>query len=164
MRPVRWTLKDMKSFILGLLCFISLGSVSCTSQEEALKKSAIKYGEVKWLEALKSEADEHIKQSDVLHDGYIKFIQNGSEVQAAKVDMLGEDSAAVTMTINTYSAKMRRTLLEIAAKVDPSKSRRFNFNEAVKLVEKEGGESSGKETQPLGVYRFRKKDSAWVAQ
>lgn len=154
----------MKSFILGLLCFISLGGVSCTSQEEALKKTAVKYGEVKWLEALKTEADEHIKQSDVLHDGYVKFIQNGSEVQAAKVDMLSEDSAVVTMAVNTYSAKMRRTLLEIAAKVDASKSRRFNFSEAVKLVEKEGGESAGKETQPLGIYRFHKKDSSWVAQ
>lgn len=151
----------MKSLILWMLCFTSLGLVSCTSSESGLRKSAIKYGEVKWLEALQTEANEHIKHSAVLYDGYIKFIQGSSEVQVAKLEMLNEDSAMVTMTINTYSVKMRRTLLEIAAKVDVSKSRRFNYSEAVKLVGKEGGEGISKVTQPLGVYRFRKIDSSW---
>lgn len=137
--------------------------VSCTSQEAALTKQAESIGEQKMMEAIRVEADEMLKNSAFLHNGYIEFMRHQAKVNVEDVKIINERLATATVTMMAPPVKLRRTLLEIAGKVDPSKSRRFNFSEAVNLIRKQTG-ISDREVQPLGVYQFRKNQDQWMAE
>lgn len=115
------------------------------------------------LEAIHAEANEMLKNSDLLRNGYIEFMRHQSEVSVDEVRIFNEHLATATVTMKAPPLKLRRTLLEIAGKVEPSKSRRFNFSEAVGLIRKQTG-ISDQEVQPLGVYHFRKAQDKWVIE
>lgn len=154
----------MKLLLRFLLCFCGFALIACTSQEGVLKKQAKELGEQKMKAAFRLEADELLKQSVLLHDGYIDFMNQTSEVKVEEVRVLNENLATVTVTMTTIPLKVRRTLLEIAAKVEPAKSRRFNFSEAVSLIRKQMGDVEEKDVQPLGIYHFRKSQNNWVTE
>lgn len=151
----------LKFIFLGLFC---LGITACTSEEGLLKKQATAIGEAKLQEAVRLEADEMLKGSALLHEGYLQYMRQHAEVVVEEVQMLEGNVAVVTVTMKAPSLKMRRTLMEIAAKVEASKSRRFNFPEAVKRISQQTGENPEGIIQPLGVYRFRKVGDKWVTE
>lgn len=153
-------MKQAILFIISVLCMFTVG---CTSQEGVLKKQAKSMGEKKMMAAIRMEADEMLKGSEVLHGGYIDFMRMSSEVNVAEVKIHNEQTATVTVTMTSLPIDVRRTVLEIAAKVDGSKSRRFNFREAANLVRKQNGGAEA-EVQPLGVYSFRKEQDKWVQE
>lgn len=154
----------MKSIILGLTSILCLSLTACTSQEAGLKKQAQKLGEQKFAEVIQKEAEESLSQSDWLRQEYIQFIHRHSEVEIEEVQLQGENLGVVSLTVTTYPEKVRRTLLEIASKVDPSRSRRFNFSEAVSLIRRQTGQALEPDKQPLGVYKFKKAEKSWIAE
>lgn len=138
--------------------------MACTSSEGALKKEAISLGQVKWAEMLKKEADDALAHDPRLHQEYRQFIEKRSEVEVEKVQYQGESSATVVVVVNTFPLSLRRTLLGVAGKVDPSKSRRFSFGEALALVKKQIGIVAESEKQPLVVLNFTKAGNVWTVQ
>lgn len=151
-------------FRLKLIPFVCFALLSCTSSEVALKKQAAQFGETKVLELFHKEATENIKQSQILHDAYIEYMRQHSEVLIDKVQFQGEDSATVHLKAKILPLRLRRTLLDIVSQVGLDKSRRFNITEAAVLVRQEKNITEVDETQLLGNFRFRKRGSVWVAE
>jgi len=144
------------------LLFLTLSA--CTSEEGALKKQALAIGQKKFNEVIQKEAEESLGQSEWLRQAYREFIESRSEVEVDEVKFQGESLATVSVSVTTYPMKMRRTLLGIAGKVDASKSRRFNFSEALSLVGQQTGQSTETEKQPLTVLKYAKGASGWILQ
>ncbi|KHD87484.1 MAG: hypothetical protein OM95_14235 [Bdellovibrio sp. ArHS] len=145
-----------------LALFSSLLVGGCTSDEKVLKNKALALAEKKFTEQIKQEADDSLGQSPWLHQAYTEFIHNNSEVSVEEVKMQSDTLATVAVVVETYPTRFRRTILGIAARVDASKSRRFNFSEARGLIIQQGMEKGEVETQPLGIFKFHKSDKNWI--
>ena len=136
---------------------------ACTSQEDKFKDLAFKLAEKERLALLFKEADGALRHSDVLFEGYIKAMLQKSEIKAKEVKILGADSAIAQVEIGLPSAAARQTLLGIASRVDLTKSRRFNFSEAMGLLKKQGAiKSLEVNDQILKVYRFKRTAKGWT--
>ncbi len=90
---------------------------------------------------IQKEAEESLGQSEWLRRAYKEFIENKSEVEVDEVKFQGEKLATAAVNVNTYSLKMRKTLLDIASRVDSTKTSRFNFGGAASLINKQTGET-----------------------
>ncbi|WP_155723959.1 hypothetical protein [Bdellovibrio bacteriovorus] len=152
----------MKKTLLVLLLLSFQILTACTSDEKVLKTKALELAEKKFSEQIKQEADDSLSQSPWLHQAYTQFIQDNSKVSVEEVKFQGETLATVSVVVETYPMKLRRTLLGIASRVDSSKSRRFNFSEARGLIVQQGMEKGEVESQPLGVFKFHKSDKNWI--
>ncbi|WP_374078505.1 hypothetical protein [Bdellovibrio bacteriovorus] len=152
----------MKLHALILTSALCLTLTACTSDEGMLKKQAIEVGTAKFNEIIQKEGEESLGNSEWLRQAYGEFIHNRSEVEVEEVKFQGEKLATVSVVVTTYPTKLRRTLLGIASKVDASKSRRFNFSEAVSLVAQQTGQKSEPEKQPLTVLKFSKSSDKWI--
>lgn len=117
---------------------------------------------MKFNEMIQKESEETLKQSPVLQQSYIEFIQGHSEVLVGDIKFQGENQAVVSVVMKTYPQKLRQTLLEVTAKVDSSKSRSFNFGEALVLIAKQKGQTEEVEQQPLLVLKFHKVSNQWT--
>ncbi|MGZ3779945.1 MAG: hypothetical protein ACXVCY_04855 [Pseudobdellovibrionaceae bacterium] len=153
----------MQGFFLLLICVFSVLS-GCTSQETALKEQALKQGQIKFAEVTQKEADEAFRESPVYHQKYIDFMRDHSEVVVDKIQFNGESNAVVVVKLKTYSFKIRRTMIDIAASVPASKRQKFNFTDAVSLIAEEKGLSLDYEKTPLTVFSFHKIDNKWVLE
>ncbi|WP_374029846.1 hypothetical protein [Bdellovibrio bacteriovorus] len=153
----------MKTLKIVLPLILGFTLVSCTSDEGMLKKEATKIGQTKFAEQIQQEAQDSLSHSDVLREAFINFIQKSSEVEVEEIKFQGEKLATVSVTVTTYPAKLRRTLLAIASKVDASKSRRFNFAEARSLIGQQG-EKIEVEKQALTTIKFHKSGDQWQSE
>ncbi|MGZ3771849.1 MAG: hypothetical protein ACXVCP_19710 [Bdellovibrio sp.] len=153
----------MKRFFAPLI-LISLILSACTSEQGQIKDKALVTGQERFEAMLVKEADGALNQSALLHQSYIEFMKGSSEVDVADLKMLGENQATVTLTMKTYSTLLRQTALEIAQKVEPSKTRRFNFGEAISLIAQQKGINKPLEEQPLAVLKFQKSKGQWLLQ
>ncbi len=151
----------MRKILCLALCF---ALASCTSQEGAIKKQAHQLGEHHFQELIREEAQSGLPQSDWLRDSYEEFIKDRSTVEVAEVALQGESRATAVVVVETYSLPLRRTLLSIAGKVDPAKTRRFNFSEAISLIAQQTGQKGEVEKQPLKTYKFQKSGTTWTVQ
>lgn len=150
----------MKQILFAsLLCSLLVG---CTSDESTLKKMAQSQAEQKWNETIQGEAKEGVPQSEVLQQAYVDFMRGKSEVDVADVKLQSSTMATVSTTVTTYNIKLRKTLLSVASKVGPDKTRRFNFANAVPLVADQIGMKAEQETQSFEVYKFQKQSDDWI--
>lgn len=138
--------------------------ISCTSNEGAIKKQALQLGEQHFQELIRDEAQKGLPQSDWLRDSYEEFIKERSTVEVTEVTLQNDSRATAVVVVETYPLPLRRTLLSIGSKVDASKSRRFNFSEAISLIAAQTGQKGEVERQPLKTYKFQKSADSWVVQ
>lgn len=143
---------------------MSFALVSCTSQEGAIKKQALRLGEQHFRELIREEAQTGLPQSDWLRDAYEEFINDRSIVEVADIALQSDTRATAVVVVETYPLPMRRTLLSIAGKVEPGKTRRFNFSEAISLIAQQTGQKGEVEKQPLKTYKFHKSAESWTVQ
>lgn len=153
----------MKRILLPVICVFSVLS-ACTSNEGQIKEQALKVGQQKFDAMVQKEADEALKESPLLHQAYIQFLNGTSEVAVEELKFHGDNEAVISLVMKTYSTSLRQTVLEVAQKVPPSKSRRFNFGEAMALIAQQKGQKQDVESQPLTVLRFHKASNQWVLQ
>lgn len=142
-----------------------VGLVGCTSQESKIEKLAVELGERKFQEVLTQEASDGITQSGWLRTAYVDYMSQNAEVLVSEVQFHGENQATAVVVVKTYSPPMRRTLAEIAGGIDQSKTRRFNFGEAISLIGKQMGKKPEKTEHPLTTFKFNKTSAGtWVPQ
>lgn len=152
----------MKRIFLSLIYVFSLLTAACTSDEGLLKEQSINVGTVKFNEIIRQESEETLSQSPGIQQSYIEFMKAHSEVSVADVKFKGENQAVVSLVLKTYPDKLRQTLLEVAQKVAPSKSRQFNFGEALSLIAKQRGIKEETEEKNLVVLKFQKVSERWT--
>lgn len=146
-----------------ILCLaFSFALASCTSQEGAIKKKALQLGEQHFQELIRDEAQNGLPQSDWLRDSYQEFIKDRSKVEVAEVALQSDSRATAVVVVESYPLPLRQTLLGIASKVDPGKTRRFNFSEAISLIAQQTGQKGEVERQPLKTYKFQKTSDSWT--
>lgn len=150
--------------LAGFLFLISLSLTACTSQEGQLKKQSTEEGDRILLDMLKREAEDYGPRSNWLKNAYVDYILAQSTVQVASLTYPAKDAAWLVVEVETLSKDMRKNLLAVAQKVDPSKERKFNYGEAVGLIVQMAGVSREKVVQPLKTLRYTKRDKAWVLE
>lgn len=153
----------MKRFLFPIICIFTL-LAACTSDEGVLKEEALKVGQGKFNEMIQKESGEILKESPRLQQAYVGFIRGTSEIEVEEIKFEGETRAVVSVIMKIYPNKLRLTLLEVAQKVESSKSRKFNYGEALKLIAQQMGLKEGLERQPLTVLRFHKVSKKWVIE
>lgn len=120
--------------------------------------------ERKFTENTKAEAQEALANSEVLQQAYLDFMRGKSEVEVSDVKIQSSSSAVVATSVTTYPAKLRKTLLGVAATVGRDKTRRFNFADAIPMVASQIGMKAETEKQPFEVYKFQKQSDKWIPQ
>lgn len=151
--------------IIQLLSFIifSVFFLGCTSQEDQFKELAVKLAEKERQVLFVKEANAALRHSEVLFEGYIKAMSQKSEIKIKEIKVLGADSATAQVEIHLPSIVVRQALLGIANRVDHTKTRRFNYTEAMGLLKKQGViNSSAMNEQILKVYRFKRGADGWT--
>lgn len=155
----------MKNTLRLLLCLFFVLISACTSQEGKVEKQALALGEKKLQEVLQTEADDNIKQSAWLNKSYVEFMRDHSEVLVSEVKMHSESRATASVVMKTYPLSLRTTLAKIAGGIDESKSRRFNYGEALGLIGQQVGKAPEPVEQPLITYKFNKTSAGtWVVE
>lgn len=159
------TIEAMKKISFAILCLFFGLLGGCTSQEGKIEKKAQELGERKFQELLQQEADENIKQSDWLNKAYLEFMTERSEVMVSEVKLQSQTRATAAVIVKSYPVSLRRTLAKIAGGIENSRSRRFNFSEALGLVGQQTGGTAETVEQPLITYKFNKTSAGtWVVE
>lgn len=140
-----------------------LTSLSCTSNEGAIEKLALKLGEQKFHEVMTKEASETLTKSEWIRDAYRDFVVKRSNVLVHEVNLQGEGQANAIVVVETFSPALRKGLVGAAQRADITKERLFNFGDALNLVAKQIGEKPTLGKYPLTIYKFKKDSSGeWV--
>lgn len=148
----------------SLLLFVSLALTACTSDEGKLKKQSLEEGDRIFLDMLKREAEDYGPRSNWLKNAYVDYMLAQSNVQIGSLTYPAKDAAWLVVEVETLSKDMRKNLLAVAQKVDPSKERKFNYGEAVGLIVQMAGVSREKVVQPLKTLRYTKRDKTWILE
>ncbi|XGC81683.1 hypothetical protein ACES2L_04205 [Bdellovibrio bacteriovorus] len=151
----------MRKILLFSLTIATILASGCTSEEGKLKKQAISIGELRLQQLIQQEAQDGMPQSAELRQGYQDFIMARAEVVTDDPEIIG-GSAVVAVAAMMPPVKLRKTVIAIAGKLEPSKARRFNFGEAASLIKRQTGEDTENTKQGLGVVKFTKQGEAWV--
>lgn len=152
------------SALTTLTLLICLALTACTSEEGKLKKQSIEEGDRIFLDMLKREAEDFGPRSNWLKEAYVDYILAQSNVQIGSLTYPAKDAAWLVVEVETFSKDMRKNLLAVAQKVDPSKERKFNYGEATGLIVQMAGVSREKVVQPLKTLRYTKKGKTWVLE
>lgn len=153
----------MKRYIAALVGTVCLLLASCTSKEGALKKAAVEAAKTQLSDVLEKEANEGIKQSQWIRQGYREYLFNRSKFEAMEVRFQGENAATVTVVISTYTSKLRQTLVGVAAKADGSKQL-FNFADAISMIGKQTGLPTGVDEHTPLVIKFTRSQGQWIME
>lgn len=153
----------MKRYIAVLVGTVCLLLASCTSTEGALKKAAIEAAKSHLGDMLEKEANDGIKQSQWIRQGYREYLFNRSKFEAMEVRFQGESAATVTVVISTYTSKLRQTLVGVAAKADGSKQL-FNFADAISMIGKQTGLPTGVDEHIPLVIKFTRNQGQWTLE
>lgn len=144
----------MKNLILVLICLF-LGA--CTNSD--LKKKSLAQAETQYLQTLEKEL-EGITMPGRLRENYIAYLKSTSKFEVSDVKLI-EANAVVSVQQEAVAIENRKTLAQIAAKMEPSKAGQFNMGNAINLIEQQPGQVKGKE-KTLYFFKFHKSGSDWV--
>ena len=135
----------------------------CTSQKDQFKELATKLAEKERYMLLVNEADSALQHSEALREGYLTTMSQKSEIKVKNIELVGENAATAEVYIELPSLIVRKKLLGIGSRVDTTRTRRFNFSEAMILVKKEMGfKPEELKEQILKTYHFKKTSSGWT--
>ncbi len=144
----------MKNLILVLICLF-LGA--CTNSD--LKKKSLAEAESQYNQTLEKEL-EGITMPGRLRDNYLAFLKTTSKFKIAEVQV-NEGTAVISVEQEAVAIENRKTLAQIASRVESSKAGQFNMGNAINLIEQQPGQVKGKK-ETLYFFKFHKAGSDWI--
>jgi hypothetical protein len=111
---------------------------SCTSEESKIKDLAVDEAKSQLLRDLKKNANEYIDGKKILKENYYDKVIDQSEFEVMAVDK-SDSAAKVRVKTSTISPKIRQALVEIIAKVPPSRENNFNVPDALSMISSQMG-------------------------
>lgn len=150
----------MKKIILTL--FQVLVVSACTSEEGKLKQLAIDSATQQFRSELKEEISKGVSEKLNLQATAVDIVTKRTEFEVLKSEVRGKD-ADVEVLAKTIPAKVKTSLIEIIARLDPRKERNLNVSDAIDLISQQMGISS--DERATLVYRFKfKNKGSWQKQ
>lgn len=144
----------MKKLILLLSCVFL---AACTNSD--LKKKALAAAESQYAMTLEKEL-EGLTMPGRLRENYLSYLQKTSSFAVHEVKII-EQNAVVSVQQEAVAIENRKTLAQIASRVETSKAGQFNMGNAINLIEQQAGQVKGKK-ETLYFFKFHKAGSDWV--
>lgn len=144
----------MRNVILVLVC---LFLAACTNSD--LKKKSLEQAEVQYKINLEKEI-EGLSMPGKLRENYLAYLKSTSTFKVAEVQK-NQGTAVVSVQQEAIAVENRKTLAQIAARLDASKAGQFNMGNAINLIEQQPGQPKGKKVT-LYFFKFHRNGSDWV--